>query len=395
MVEEMCGKYITLRANFINILRQDKILEIEELHNYVIKELKMNICEFSTKLENTYKYGHLDREQKIKLDEINQRLLTYLEENKRENSIPRNAYYNKYHDLIEKLKKLSTMENLEGSELATYLKEEFNYTAVNLRDRIKVLRKHDFLTNEELESLSRIYIKVKGDHKRKASEVCIPPKPFSDEELMNFSINIEEFIESGKTPFEYRNNKGKSLTSEQVNIRLKYLEKYNPELYKEYIDYIKAREIYLKRTVMETKNYLIDKIENGIPLKDGQKRNFDILDYYLLIDIPLADYLALFKANSTDNKQIRTLSIFYQQNSPKELSNKEILNFLNCEFRRNNVDISEEIKLETLNYLYQYRIPITAQTIRVAIDRYISNTLYEKNVLLSKIRKEIREHVRR
>ena len=59
------------------------------------------------------------------------------------------------------------------------------------------------------------------------------------------------------------------------------------------------------------------------------------------------------------------------------------------------MDISEEIKLEILNYLYQYRIPITAATIRVAIDRYVSNTLYEKDVLLSKVRKGIREHVRR
>lgn len=74
MVEEMSGKYITLRANFINILRKDKVLEIDDLYKYVSRELKMEVCEFSTKLENAYKYGQLDREQKIKLDEINQKL---------------------------------------------------------------------------------------------------------------------------------------------------------------------------------------------------------------------------------------------------------------------------------------------------------------------------------
>ena len=87
MVEEMSGKYITLRANFINILRKDKVLEIDDLYKYVSRELKMEVCEFSTKLENAYKYGQLDREQKIKLDEINQKLLTYSKENRRENSI--------------------------------------------------------------------------------------------------------------------------------------------------------------------------------------------------------------------------------------------------------------------------------------------------------------------
>jgi len=126
MVEEMSGKYITLRANFINILRKDKVLEIDDLYKYVSRELKMEVCEFSTKLENAYKYGQLDREQKIKLDEINQKLLTYSKENRRENSIPRNIYYDKYRDLIEKLKVLSTMENLGGLELAAYLKEELN-----------------------------------------------------------------------------------------------------------------------------------------------------------------------------------------------------------------------------------------------------------------------------
>ncbi len=396
MVEEMSGKYITLRANFINILRKDKVLEIDDLYKYVSRELKMEVCEFSTKLENAYKYGQLDREQKIKLDEINQKLLTYSKENRRENSIPRNIYYDKYRDLIEKLKVLSTMENLGGLELAASLKEELNYTAVNLQDRIKVLRKHDFLTNDELESLSRIYTKIKNSYKEKSSEVCIPPtKTLSNEELMNFSTIIEEFMESGKNLLEYRYDKGTLITPKKFNAKLKYIEKYTPELYKEYIDYTQERKNYLKRIVMETINYLIDKIENGIPLEDGQKRDFDILDYYLLIDIPFADYVAFFKANSTNNTQIKLLGTFYKENSSKELPNKEILKFLNYKFRRNNMDISEEIKLEILNYLYQYRIPITAATIRVEIDRYVSNTLYEKDVLLSKVRKGIREHVRR
>lgn len=153
-----------------------------------------------------------------------------------------------------------------------------------------------------------------------------------------------------------------------------------------YSKYVNAMKEKYERSVKEFQKKLpiiINYLKNGVPIsKEPLKRNFDLLDYYLLTSFPIDKALSA-ALPVLDSSNYNKLKVFIMLNENVEklkkekiLSNAQIERF-NCKFDENRqyiegsgVEIGQEDKAKVVKFLEDNNIPLNNKTYRIALRRY-------------------------
>lgn len=357
---------------YLNKIYRNKRMDVNELYDYVWKDLGISLVDFYYMIFLGKEY--IKKEQITELEGVFGKLIDYRFEKKVSNI----NYCERNSGLINRLYEFSKMGELSGSELLGYLKENFNYAPVNLKTRIEMLMKYDVFDYQVIVNLMEIYVKIQECVRYNGVGQSHIKQP-SEQKIKESSDVIAEFIESG---FSYKKFFAqKHLKYDDITMHLSLVERKNPELYNLYLDYIKLREDYVRREILPKVPELVSKIKNGIVMTDGRKREFDVLDFYLLIgDTFLDDFIDLFKKSNPDPDDNRVISRFYSGECIDRFGRYAIkprkLNALfNSYIEMYGNVVDDNIKIEILTYLYQNQIPVTIKTFKVAVKRYFENSL--------------------
>lgn len=158
------------------------------------------------------------------------------------------------------------------------------------------------------------------------------------------------------------NNFLKEVAPDDLLVYLQILQRYDPRLHKLLLFLIKNRNNADGLNL----NNLIRLITKGV-YEDGQNRPFDIIDYYILIGIPL-NYLPRHIASLKESDCI-VLGDFLNSNKAPILNPLEIIDFYESspdkELTINEVEL-------ILNYLVTKNIPINIRTFNAAKSRLLN-----------------------
>ena len=205
----------------------------------------------------------------------------------------------------------------------------------------------------------------------------------------------QEYLEVDKEPFEKEkfllenfivgNYENKQQYCYICNINMKYFDKLIERAkihdinlfnqYKEVIDNDSKRRFAI---VANSIRSLVSYIKNGIKVDDNDVRDFDIIDYYLLIKLKFETILAVIKDVDLTNEELKILKTFITKNKDniKDKSNEvhQILNTNNKQIIGGRVIELAEKEL-ILNFLKKNNIPKNRGTYNIALRRYLNNTL--------------------
>ena len=125
------------------------------------------------------------------------------------------------------------------------------------------------------------------------------------------------------------------------------------------------------------KNLLIDMYENGIE-ENGVVRKMDILDYYTISDVDIRKLNNTLREagivrNSHESSVINQIAIKYggivlsEEDFFKRIQNEK-LNIA-------GIEITDEIKIEVMNYFKENNIPLVYKNYQYYIRRLVANIL--------------------
>lgn len=133
---------------------------------------------------------------------------------------------------------------------------------------------------------------------------------------------------------------------------------------------------------------MINYIENGVPLENGEIRNFDIIDYYFMTNLSYDELYEKIKKN-LNLKQIRAFKQFCTNNSlvrVRELEDCGVL--LYCKLTigvqfdsKGNVipgsgkSVTLDDNVRLLKFLHDNNIPLCAKAMDCAQRRFLAGTI--------------------
>ncbi len=129
------------------------------------------------------------------------------------------------------------------------------------------------------------------------------------------------------------------------------------------------------------KNLLIDMYDNGIE-ENGVVRKMDILDYYAISDIDIRKLnISLREAgiakNNHESSVINQLAIKY---GGIVLSEEDFFKRIQSEkLSIAGIEITDEIKIEVMNYFKENNIPLVYKNYHYYIRRLVANILQEES----------------
>ena len=129
------------------------------------------------------------------------------------------------------------------------------------------------------------------------------------------------------------------------------------------------------------KNLLIDMYDNGIE-ENGVVRKMDILDYYAICDIDFRILNIVLREagipkNNHENSVINQLAIKYggivlsEEDFFKRIQNEKL--------SISGIEITDEIKMEVMNYFKENNIPLVYKNYHYYIRRLVANILQEES----------------
>jgi len=248
----------------------------------------------------------------------------------------------------------------------------------NLRSKLKVYS--DALVSERKENKAKIKEQEKLFHLTEAQEVV---RTFLEDENCTIADFCKEY---GIIDREFENF-------------VKLVKEYDEELAKKYDKKISENSKRSFAILSSKINSIIEKIKNGIEI-NGEIRNFDIIDYYMITKLDFNKILEISR-KILDNRDIVVIKKFIATNRMAEK--------YDCKFEQNilesttiiNVQKDEKgnvipgtgdiIDIETkkiiILFLKEHNIPLNQKTYNTAFKRYINNTLLieeEKEYILKR-----------
>lgn len=165
----------------------------------------------------------------------------------------------------------------------------------------------------------------------------------------------------------------------------------NNPIYDEYADFSLEQRRIKFINLMDKFRTIISLIQNGI-IEDGEKRDFDILDYYSYTKLSFDEVKKIIKGN-VSNAEYSVFSMFCSKYSDKPLDGKAIkeifdsdVNFF-CkisskgEIVDTGYSVNEYDKQHVMNMLKSQKIPITSSTYSAMLNNYIDIKLDKKNTI--------------
>lgn len=186
----------------------------------------------------------------------------------------------------------------------------------------------------------------------------------------------------------------------EYNDIAQYIKYINPELYQKYIkheeykvnqqkeQFEKSRSERFAIIVSNIKK-IVYQIINGIELENGEKKEFDLLDYYRITKLNFEELEHILKRFHLNPDEYRNIKTFIAKNrkdnklSPTDL--QKIYNMkqvIGVEFdKKGNIipgsgrEVTAEEKQNIVKYLNYNHIPVTNRTYNLALRQYLVGTL--------------------
>ena len=130
-----------------------------------------------------------------------------------------------------------------------------------------------------------------------------------------------------------------------------------------------------KNITNEDVNKVMNCLKNGIIIGD-KVRPFELLDYYLIVKIPLINFRKYIKNFS--NYDQRRFNIFFRANESKDSSNGN-LDIINLDLTIKNHRIDEAEKCQILDYMVENNIPVYMSLFLQIARRYVNGEIKLNN----------------
>ena len=180
---------------------------------------------------------------------------------------------------------------------------------------------------------------------------------------------LSEFIDnegfSRVAEFCYINNIEIDTFNEMVAI----VKKYNQELYLEYLNKINRLRNKEYAILLEKINLILIGLKYGV-MEDDEKRSFDLLDYYNITRLSFDDMLRIARDGMNNIEDIRVLGQFVGKY--KNIKNITVDEILKMKIIVKERIISEEEKMEVINYLSNRNLPLNSCLFSLVLKRFMN-----------------------
>lgn len=282
-----------------------------------------------------------------------------------------------YFKLMNEEEPEKIIELIENSGLYTnYFKQYvFDFVIVYYPEQKDYLiddirRKIDIYTEYKKDNKQKIKEEEKRINDAKESEYNKSFYLINKDILENFIIGDYE----SKKQYCYMNNIDIKTFDEIVRLA----EIFDSAKYKQYKEIIFDNSKKRFGIIISSIKKMVDYLKNGIKDENNVVRDFDIIDYYLLIRLDFDVILTAAKEINLSANDFRLLRTFMakNKNNIKDRSNDvhQILNPNNKQMIGGRV-IELEEKEFILNFLKKNKIPKNSGTYNIAMRRYLKNNL--------------------
>lgn len=217
------------------------------------------------------------------------------------------------------------------------------------------------------------------------------------ENLNTYRILIYSFIEGNYltlTEFFRKEEVDKNTFNDAINAIILYDEK----LYNTYSEELEKRAKKQEEIDIKTGKEILKLMENGVELEDGTTRPFDAIDYYMITKTDPSKMVNVLRKNASNLELLNLKKFKAQQMYDVKLSIDTIDMAFNQKYvfdckqdKKGNLllntgrEISEQEKLDILNYLVENDIPITQNIFYAGIRRIKDESFYKKSEVEKKL----------
>lgn len=221
---------------------------------------------------------------------------------------------------------------------------------------------------EKVHNVLKIYSDLKkeedSNRKREEKEQCLNEILVKSINLINnymiSNLNKKQFLE------KY------NISKKDFDKALESIKNNEPELFQQYKDYNNKLQSERFAVVSNKCNIIIDQIKNGVINEEtNEKRDFDILDYYMYTNLTPEEYINIIKENY-NGTDIRDVKRFFAKYNSKIDETKMIREM---KFIINSIEVTEEEKEMIINYLNSINAPINIKIFRLALKKYFNSEL--------------------
>lgn len=298
-----------------------------------------------------------------------------------------NKRQNKYRELIGELENIDNEDEiiayLEGIDLdTTAFKRELCNVLVNYYPG-----RYEELHDQTVEKINiyRNYLNEKKSKEREQKKI-----EKREKELVFAHDTVSKFVHSTNKNINHF-CKEKDIDIKEFNKYINLIKEEDVDLYADYSDKIekKKKENYaiIATKIEEVSNY----IKNGIVMETGEKRKFDIVDYYMVQKYEPSNFLKISKG-VLNRWDYNDLKLFFSKNKILDKQQPfyvkgvlEEVTEVDCKKDKNGLPIqgtgrivAEEEKLSIMDYLKNNGVPLTSRTYNVAFRRYLNHQLFEQ-----------------
>ena len=152
----------------------------------------------------------------------------------------------------------------------------------------------------------------------------------------------------------------------------------NQELYQRYISKINRLRNKGYAILLERINTVLIGIKNGVTTSYGDKREFDLLDYYSITRLPFDNMMKIAK-DYVSNEDMRKIKQFVNKYSHLDKITKD--DIIEMKIVINGQEIDSMTKLGVISYIENMGLPLNYQLFDIVLKRYLSGrcNIYEEN----------------
>lgn len=226
--------------------------------------------------------------------------------------------------------------------------------------------------HKKISDVQKVYADKKKEEykiaKQKEYENSLP-KLIKDAQYL-----VEEFVLSNMNLKDYLLKK--SITQNDFNKALEIIKNNNGELYQKYCDYINGMKSQRFAVLVKKADLIVDCIKSGIINdENNQKREFDILDYYISSNLSPAQFIRLIEGRY-NNDTLKKVKVFFAKN---KCENNDFQAIKDMKYIVNSYELTEEQKNVILHYLKSINAPYNMKLFRIAVRRYLNGELFLDN----------------
>lgn len=294
----------------------------------------------------------------------------------------------KVKQAYEKLLKVNTIEEI------VLVIENSQVDLIQLKERVAdfviVYKNGNEKIEEELKQKIKMYINYIMEQKRREMEELSRKE---NEAKLPIAIKVVSLYLNDKNNTSVNEYcKNNNISIDTFNEYIELLKNEDSKLYYSYLKKIEYVQNQEENNNLEKIKLIIFYIKNGIE-EYGQVREFDIIDYFMIIDVGLDKALKLAKDNFSKEDFI-ILAKFVDKNITGNKNNSSCIRqimkekvILNYQKDASGLPIpgTEEVlerteKEKLINYLKEYNIPLNLKTYNCILKRYKSGILtFEEN----------------